>query len=138
MKRLAIVESEPENGPIASLGTVDQHVSSRIRQRRIMLGLAQQELAKLIGVTYQQAHKYETGVNRISAGRLYKIAEALGVEINYFYRGIGPDDATPIRQQGPQLQQRLLQDLAQHFLSIEKRQHQDAVCYLTRSLCRNA
>ena len=59
---------------------VDRYVSLRIRQRRIMLGLTQQQLAELIGVTYQQAHKYETGINRISAGRLYHIARALGVD----------------------------------------------------------
>ena len=64
---------------------VDHYVSLRIRQRRIMLGLTQQQMAELIGVTYQQAHKYETGINRISAGRLYQIVQALGVEISYFF-----------------------------------------------------
>ena len=49
---------------------VDRHVGARLRERRIMLGLTQQQLAELIGVTYQQAHKYENGINRISAGRL--------------------------------------------------------------------
>ena len=56
---------------------VDHYVSLRIRQRRIMLGLTQQQMAELIGVTYQQAHKYERGLNRISAGRLYEIAQVL-------------------------------------------------------------
>jgi DNA-binding XRE family transcriptional regulator len=49
---------------------VDRHVGARVRERRIMLGLTQQQLADLIGVTYQQAHKYERGINRVSAGRL--------------------------------------------------------------------
>ena len=48
----------------------DRYVGARMRERRIMLGLTQQELAELIGVTYQQAHKYEKGINRIAAGRL--------------------------------------------------------------------
>ena len=69
---------------------VDRYVSMRIRQRRIMLGLTQQQMAELIGVTYQQAHKYETGINRISAGRLYQIARALGVEISYFFEDVEP------------------------------------------------
>ena len=69
---------------------VDRYVSLRIRQRRIMLGLTQQQMAELIGVTYQQAHKYETGINRISAGRLYQIARALGVEISYFFEDVEP------------------------------------------------
>ena len=51
---------------------VDRHVGRRIRERRTMLGLTQQQLAERIGVTYQQAHKYETGDNRVSAGRLYR------------------------------------------------------------------
>ena len=66
---------------------VDRYVSLRIRQRRIMLGLTQQQMAELIGVTYQQAHKYEKGINRVAAGRLYRIAQALGVEVGYFFEG---------------------------------------------------
>ena len=57
---------------------VDRYVSLRIRQRRIMLGLTQQQMAELIGVTYQQAHKYETGINRISAGRLRVVETRAG------------------------------------------------------------
>ena len=60
----------------------DRHVGMRMRERRIMLGLTQQQMAELIGVTYQQAHKYEKGINRIAAGRLYTIAQALGVEVS--------------------------------------------------------
>src|SRR6478609_8282934 len=74
---------------------VDHYVSLRIRQRRIMLGLTQQQMAELIGVTYQQAHKYETGINRISAGRLFQIAQALGVDIGYFFEEIDPERGKP-------------------------------------------
>src|SRR5690242_21960643 len=55
----------------------DRYVGARIRERRIMLGLTQQQLADLIGVTYQQAHKYERGINRVSAGRLFEVAQVL-------------------------------------------------------------
>ena len=72
---------------------IDRHVGARMRQRRIMLGLTQQQLADLIGVTYQQAHKYEKGINRIAAGRLSGIAQALGVEIGYFYEGMSQTPA---------------------------------------------
>ena len=75
---------------------VDRYVSMRIRQRRIMLGLTQQQMAELIGVTDQQAHKYETGINRISAGRLYQIARALGVEISYFFEDVEPGYEGPL------------------------------------------
>ncbi len=57
---------------------MDRHVGIRIRERRTMLGLSQQQLARRVGVTYQQAHKYERGLNRISAGRLHEIALAAG------------------------------------------------------------
>ena len=65
----------------------DRRIAARVRERRIMLGLSQQELAAKVGITYQQAHKYETGINRISAGRLLALAHALGVEPGYFFEG---------------------------------------------------
>jgi transcriptional regulator with XRE-family HTH domain len=72
---------------------VDSYVGSRIRERRVMLGLSQQQMANLIGVTYQQAHKYERGINRISAGRLFEIARVLRVPVGYFSEGLGGDAA---------------------------------------------
>ena len=74
-----------------STAAIDDHVGRRIRERRILLGPTQQELAGVIGVTYQQAHKYEHGVNRVSAGRLFEIASVLRAPITYFYEGIGEE-----------------------------------------------
>ena len=62
---------------------VDRHVAARVRGRRILLGMSQQQMAERIGVANQQAHKYEMCINRLSAGRLYRIAGALGVEVGY-------------------------------------------------------
>ena len=62
----------------------DRHVGAQIRERRVTIGYSQQQIADLIGITYQQAHKYERGINRISAGRLYEIAQVLGVPVGYF------------------------------------------------------
>jgi len=112
---------------------VDRAVSMRIRQRRIMLGLTQQQMAELIGVTYQQAHKYETAINRISAGRLYQIAQALGVDVAYFYQDV-LDNAPSERQTEMLPQQRMLLELARNFAAIGNRKHQDAVCNLARAL----
>ena len=112
---------------------VDRFVSLRIRQRRIMLGLTQQQMAELIGVTYQQAHKYETGINRISAGRLYQIARALGVEISHFFEDIEPGAAAG-RSQELMPQQRMLLELARNFAAIKSRKHQEALCHLARVL----
>src|ERR1700683_5607912 len=75
---------------------IDHHVGARVRERRIMLGFTQQQLADLIGVTYQQAHKYERGINRVSAGRLYEIAHVLSVPVNYFFEGLENDPTRAI------------------------------------------
>ena len=64
---------------------IDRMVSERILARRNELGMSQPELAARAGVTFQQVQKYEKGANRVSAGRLYEIAKALGVTIQYFY-----------------------------------------------------
>jgi transcriptional regulator with XRE-family HTH domain len=108
---------------------VDRHVGARVRERRVMLGLTQQQMAELIGVTYQQAHKYEKGINRVAAGRLYNIAQALGVDVSYFFEGLGSDKASSVTPQ-----QRMLLELARNFISISERKHQDAICSLARAL----
>ena len=59
--------------------------TARMRELRIMPGLTQPQIADLIGVTYQQAHKYEKGRNRMATGPLYTVAQALGVEFGYFF-----------------------------------------------------
>src|SRR5271165_7649603 len=82
---MAESEAGGEAPSTARARAADRHVGSRIRERRVMLGFSQQQLAELIGVTYQQAHKYEHGLNRISAGRLYEIAQALSVPISWFF-----------------------------------------------------
>jgi transcriptional regulator with XRE-family HTH domain len=64
---------------------IDRIVSERILARRNELDMSQPELAERVGVTFQQVQKYENGRNRVSAGRLYEIAKALGVTIQYFY-----------------------------------------------------
>ena len=109
---------------------IDRHVGARMRERRIMLGLTQQQMAELIGVTYQQAHKYEKGINRIAGGRLYQIAQALGVDVSYFYEGVGAQGGAF----KPTQQQRLLLELARNFTALPSRRHQEAICGLVRAL----
>ncbi|MEL6104306.1 MAG: helix-turn-helix transcriptional regulator [Pseudomonadota bacterium] len=67
---------------------VDVHVGKRIRQRRWLIGMTQQKLAELVGIKFQQIQKYETGANRVSASRLWDIAEAMGVPISFFFEGL--------------------------------------------------
>jgi transcriptional regulator with XRE-family HTH domain len=108
---------------------MDRHVGTRMRERRIRLGLTQQEMAALIGATYQQVHKYEKGINRLAAGRLYQIAQALDVEVGYFFEGVETESA--IR---PNPQQRMLLELARNFIALPSRRHQEALCTLVRVL----
>ena len=108
---------------------IDRHIGARLRQRRIMNGLTQQTLADLIGVTYQQAHKYENGLNRIAAGRLYIIARVLSVDIQYFFEDLQEE---PLSEATPQ--QRVFLELARNFRSIRTDRHRDAICLLTRIL----
>ena len=68
---------------------VDAHVGKRIRHRRWMAGMTQQQLAERVGIKFQQIQKYETGMNRVSASRLYEIAEALEVPVDHFFDGYG-------------------------------------------------
>jgi transcriptional regulator with XRE-family HTH domain len=112
-----------------SAAAVDAHVGARILERRIVLGLTQQQLAGMIGVTHQQMTKYERGINRVSAGRLYDIACALNAPIGYFYEGLDqevPQPASP--------RQRMLLDLARDFSKIQNEKHQVAVHQLARAL----
>jgi transcriptional regulator with XRE-family HTH domain len=114
--------------------TADKHVGARIRERRTMLGLSQQQLAKMIGVTYQQAHKYERGLNRISAGRLYDIAQVLGVPISWFFEGLKSESVDPSMPQ----RQRMCLELARNFALIDNDKHQEALSQMARALAAQA
>jgi transcriptional regulator with XRE-family HTH domain len=119
----------PDSDEPSATSAVDRHVGSRVRERRTVLGLSQQQLAGMIGVTYQQAHKYERGLNRISAGRLFEIAEVLAVPISWFFEGLAkqPDQiATP--------RQRMALELARNFAAIDNEKHQEALSQMARVL----
>ena len=70
---------------------VDVHVGKRIRHRRLLAGMTQNQLAKPVGIRFQQLQKYETGANRISASRLWDVAEALDVDISFFFEGLAKE-----------------------------------------------
>lgn len=83
---------------------VDVHVGKRIRHRRWLVGVTQQQLAEQVGIKFQQIQKYETGANRVSASRLWDIAEALEVDVSFFFSGMedaeestipAPENAVP-------------------------------------------
>jgi transcriptional regulator with XRE-family HTH domain len=105
---------------------IDQLVGRKIRERRMLLGLTQQQLADMIGVTYQQAHKYERGINRISAGRLFEIAKILSVPVSYFF---GPEI-----EHGEHPRERMMLEIARNFAMIREPHLQEAASALVRAI----
>ena len=90
------------SGRMASKGfpnPIDVHVGSRIRLRRTLLGISQERLAATIGLTFQQVQKYEKGSNRVGSSRLLDLANALDVEISYFFEEMSAD----VEQQTPSM-----------------------------------
>jgi transcriptional regulator with XRE-family HTH domain len=113
---------------------LDRHVGARMRARRIMLGLTQQQLAERIGIAHQQAYKYEKGINRMAASRLYKVGPALGVDVGYFFEGLRKAEELPSEATS---QQRLLLEVAKNFMTLSP-EHQQAICTIVRMLSEPA
>jgi len=108
--------------------TVDVSVGLRLRERRVALGLTGPQFAELIGVSYQQAHKYERGTNRISAGRLYEIAEVLNTPLAYFYEGLD-EKLTAVAAS-----ERKVLEIARNFVEIPNEKQREAFGQLVRAL----
>ncbi len=123
-------EGDPGARQSQRANAADRHAGTRIRERRVMMGLSQQQLARMIGVTYQQAHKYERGLNRISAGRLFEIAQVLGVPVSYFFEGLQAEPAMPEMS----ARQRMCLELARNFSMINNEKHQEALSQMARAL----
>lgn len=75
---------------------IDIHVGSRVRLRRLLVGMSQEKLGEQLGLTFQQVQKYEKGTNRVGASRLYEISRILNVPVQYFYEEMADNDARPL------------------------------------------
>lgn len=89
---------------------VDVHVGKRVRHRRWMVGMTQQQLGDIVGIKFQQIQKYETGMNRISASRLWDIAQALDVSISFFFERFEGEASLPETAQAQDTRGDLLAD----------------------------
>ena len=85
--------------PSGQPNPIDVHVGNRIRLRRTLLGLSQEKLAALLGLTFQQVQKYERGMNRVGASRLWDIGKVLEVPIEFFYE----DMDSNVAKQSPRM-----------------------------------
>jgi transcriptional regulator with XRE-family HTH domain len=106
----------------------NRFVGMRIRERRTLLGLSMPRLADMVGVTYQQLNKYETGINNVYVGRLYDIARELSVPIEYFFEGLEEDG----RRLAPHNE--LLLDTMRSLWKVQNKKHLEAIRQLVRAL----
>ena len=116
---------------------VDSHVGDRIRRRRIMMGYTQEQLADSLEISYQQIQKYETGANRVSAGRLFQIAECLETEVAFFFDGLTVRSSGPVEDDDTMElsgSSRLIIDLVRSFNAITDPDVKSSVASLIKSL----
>lgn len=110
--------------------SIDRHIGGRIRSRRIRLGLSLLDLSQMLDVTYQQIHKYEHGINRISAARLFEISKVLGVRVSWFFDGLYNEVPS---QPATESMGRSL-ELMRNILAIHDERLQYALSQLARAL----
>lgn len=101
---------------------VDAHVGQRVRQRRWTIGMTQQQLGDKLGVKFQQVQKYETGINRISASRIWEIAAALEVPVSFFFEGLAGQAIDTTEGRGDVLTDREAVSLVRAYYSIPEEQ----------------
>ncbi len=111
---------------------VDRHVGERIRERRTLLGLTQEQLAGTLKISYQQVQKYETGANRVSAGRLFEIAQELDCPVAQFFEGLEADAPKSAQPHGGRNRSTI--ELVRNFTRINDSVVRNAVMNLVRSL----
>ena len=102
--------SERETRP----SPIDVHVGSRIRLRRTLLGMSQEKLGDALGLTFQQVQKYERGVNRVGASRLFDISRVLDVPISFFFDDM-PEGMSEVPMSGPRGRRREVSDAQEPF-----------------------
>jgi transcriptional regulator with XRE-family HTH domain len=116
------------------IDVIDIHLGRRLRRRRRILGLTQQQLAGACGVRFQQIQKYECAANRMSAARLWQLAEVLEVPVSYFYEGLTQESHLDKEPEPPEpAARRETHDLVQAFYSLSERPRQ-RLLDLARSL----
>ena len=103
---------------------IDLHLGKRLRRRRRLLGMTQQQLAMQVGIRFQQIQKYECGANRISASRLWQLSEALETPVSYFYDGLSEileQQSAPRQERSDMFSRKDTLDLIQAYYQLEER-----------------
>jgi transcriptional regulator with XRE-family HTH domain len=112
---------------------IDRRVGARLRERRLLLGMSQQQLAEALGITFQQVQKYENGANRISASRLWDICRRLEAPIEWFF-GAEPGAGRPqLRAAEGDLAKRETLELVRNYFTIRDPEIRRALIGLARA-----
>jgi transcriptional regulator with XRE-family HTH domain len=119
---------------MATAREVDTLVGRRLRKRRESLAISQGRLARHLGLTFSQVQRYEKGANRIGAGRLYLLADLLGVPIWYFFEGLGEASSQRSGKGNAEVIDPELALLNEAFLSIASRETRESILALVLSL----
>ena len=98
---------------------IDLHIGQRVRHRRWLLGMTQQQLAQAVGIRFQQIQKYESGANRISASRLWDLARALDMPVSFFFEGLAGDKSAEAADDGV-LQNKETMDLIRAYYGLDE------------------
>lgn len=122
---------------------VDRRIGQRVRSRRLEIGMSQERLAELLGVTFQQVQKYEKGVNRIAASRLHDISNALDMPVSRFFEGMSPGRASGVSEAAKDYVEDVLAtpegaQLMALFASIQNVRVRRRVVELVRALAEEA
>jgi transcriptional regulator with XRE-family HTH domain len=126
--------------PVRKPNDVDAHVGSRLRQRRMLLGISQEQLAEMLGLTFQQVQKYERGTNRISASRLFQLARALDTPITWFFdemvseRGVEREKAEQGAEDSDPMSRRETLELVRVYSRIDDRKVRKKLYEMAKAL----
>jgi transcriptional regulator with XRE-family HTH domain len=135
MKRILAVDNLRFKGA-RSAARIDNAVGDRIRKRRMLLGYTQEQLADALEISYQQIQKYETGSNRVSAGRLFQIAQRLEAPVSYFFEGLGLEFDAEISGHGTAAvgSSRTVIDVVRNMGQIQDANVRSAIASLVKAL----
>jgi transcriptional regulator with XRE-family HTH domain len=141
LKTTKKTEARPHGRGTGVPDPVDVHVGARIRMRRLLIGINQETLAQKLGLTFQQVQKYEGGANRVSASRLARIAEVLGVSISYFFADLPAPGEDPSGQEARRrdllLQPETL-ELVRHYYAIADQQVREQFLDMVKAVAKSS
>ena len=144
--QIITVENKSPDNTKKNPNPVDIHVGGRVRLRRMLVGLSQEKLGTSMGLTFQQIQKYEKGVNRIGASRLFRLSQVLDVPVQFFFDGMPPMQGSVATGMAEPKQEAFLYEflntrdgleLNRAFVKVTNADMRKAVIELVRSLGRN-